>query len=189
MKIDLIILNSFCLSKLLRRWSIFIIWSVRRVSLAAGQLINVNIVWSKLSFIVFHFSRGDNSLVSLILFLLFLFISAPVYLFWLKIIVLKPIFIFLDCISLRSDIVRAIIDFELELVTLANCNESLEAFEKFIIIALNFHSPLIFFRKLTENYYFLIWPYFFIFIFQIKICFKKSTSSQSSCYYLFFSPF
>jgi len=119
---QIIICLIWIISNLLWGWGIFIVWSVRRVSLATRKLVDINIVRSILSFIVFEFFRWNNCLIWLHFILLFLFIFAPVYLFWLKTIVLESIFIFLNCISLRNDVLLAIIDFKLELVTLANWN-------------------------------------------------------------------
>jgi hypothetical protein len=119
---QIIICLIWIISNLLWRWSIFIIRSVRRVSLATRKLVDINIVRSILSFIVFEFFRWNYCLICLNFILLFLFIFAPVYLFWLKTIVLESIFIFLNCISLRNDVLLAIIDFKLELMTLANWN-------------------------------------------------------------------
>ena len=123
LKIDqIIICLIWIISNLLWRWGIFIIRSVRRVSLATRKLVDINIVRSILSFIVFEFFRWNNCLILLHFILLFLLIFAPVYLFWLKTIVLESIFIFLNWISLRNDVLLAIIDFKLELMTLANWN-------------------------------------------------------------------
>jgi hypothetical protein len=119
---QIIICFIWIISNLLWGWGIFIVWSVRRVSLATRKLVDINIVRSILSFIVFEFFRWNNCLICLHFILLFLFIFAPVYLFWLKTIVLESIFIFLNCISLRNDVLLAIIDFKLELMTLANWN-------------------------------------------------------------------
>ena len=119
---QIIICFIWILSNLLWRWSIFIIRSVRGVSLATWKLVDINIVRGILSFIVFKFFRRNNCLICLHFILLFHFIFAPVYLFRIKTIVLKSIFIFLNCISLRNDVLLAIIDFELELMTLSNWN-------------------------------------------------------------------
>jgi hypothetical protein len=119
---QIIICFIWIISNLLWGWGIFIVWSVRRVSLATRKLVDINIVRSILSFIVFEFFRWNNCLICLHLILLFLFIFAPVYLFWLKTIVLESVFIFLNWISLRNNVLLAIVDFKLELVALANWN-------------------------------------------------------------------
>ena len=67
-----------------------------RLLLAARKLVNVNIVWGVLSFIVFKFSWRYDDLTISIFILLFLFIFTPIYLFWLERIILKSIFIFCE---------------------------------------------------------------------------------------------